>query len=406
MAVVAIICDFEIGHLFPSLGLADELREDGHEIVFLIIKDMEGLVQDAGFSSVIIFSEFYPPGAIKEFDELRQSGKSPKIKPHLISLLNGSLDHVFKKIKPDLLLIDYSLAFEALIIHYRYSINQVFFCTFLREENITPKVVCVGYFMNLEGDVPSAVLAFIQEKKRGVGLEKLDDILFPIDNMLEIILCPKEFEMPGKEYRDQRVCHIGPCIADIIKFDRSDFVIPNFKRNIFFTFGSQGSLYPEKFIKVINELFCLFRSASFSDFHLTIALGDVIKGEGFTNIPPNVTMKKWLHQNKIIELSSLVITHGGLGTIKESLYFGVPMIVIPMMRDQPGNALRIEQHNLGKSIEIDSLTARMLEEAIFYVLTNEGIKNSVEKMKCVFREKEQQKLGSQMINKQLGFFSV
>jgi len=36
-----------------------------------------------------------------------------------------------------------------------------------------------------------------------------------------------------------------------------------------------------------------------------------------------------------------VITHGGHGTVMKALIAGVPLVVVPLGRDQPGNAARV-----------------------------------------------------------------
>jgi UDP:flavonoid glycosyltransferase YjiC (YdhE family) len=43
----------------------------------------------------------------------------------------------------------------------------------------------------------------------------------------------------------------------------------------------------------------------------------------------------------------LVITHGGHGTVTRSLAAGVPVMVVPVSRDQPDNAARVLYHGVG-----------------------------------------------------------
>jgi len=397
MAIVAIFCHMEEGHLLPSFGLANTLREDGHEVVYLIIKDRESLVRNAGFSFEIIFPDIYPVGIT---NQVRQRGKDEPLKSHLIPLLEGAFDHIFAKIKPDLLLIDYAFSFEALIMHYRHLIKQVLFCTYLREESHTPKAFCLAYFRQLERSVSIAVLDFILERNPKINLNNLNEIVSPIGQVSELILCPKEFDFPGNEFHNQHVHFIEPCVGFITKrFETGQ--TRNSKKNILLSFGSQTFLYREEFAMIINHLLAIVQNDPFTDFHLIVALGHFIDQEKFIDVPSNVTMIRWVDQNEVIQESNLVLTHGGLGTIKQCIYFGVPMIVFPMTRDQPKNGLRIEQHNVGKKLDFKSLDRKILAEAMVNVLTNPAIKSSVDKMQRIFRDKEKQKLGCRIINEYL-----
>lgn len=54
-------------------------------------------------------------------------------------------------------------------------------------------------------------------------------------------------------------------------------------------------------------------------------------------------------QLRVLAEADVFITHAGFGSIKESIYYGVPMLAYPLdpHYDQNGNALKIEYHGLG-----------------------------------------------------------
>jgi UDP:flavonoid glycosyltransferase YjiC (YdhE family) len=60
---------------------------------------------------------------------------------------------------------------------------------------------------------------------------------------------------------------------------------------------------------------------------------------------------------QILERADVVITHGGLNTIREALVFGVPMVVFPSFGEQPMNAGRVVHHGLGVWGNMLSVTA-------------------------------------------------
>ena len=47
---------------------------------------------------------------------------------------------------------------------------------------------------------------------------------------------------------------------------------------------------------------------------------------------------------------SLVVTHGGHGTVSRALWHGLPLLVMPMGRDQDDIAVRVEARGAGLSV--------------------------------------------------------
>jgi UDP:flavonoid glycosyltransferase YjiC (YdhE family) len=90
---------------------------------------------------------------------------------------------------------------------------------------------------------------------------------------------------------------------------------------------------------------------------------------------PNVHFFSKVPQLLVLKNADLHITHGGLGSIKESIYYQVPMLVYPLdlVYDQNGNGLKVEHHGLGlrgifnqdKPPAITDKLTRLLEDKTF-----------------------------------------
>jgi UDP:flavonoid glycosyltransferase YjiC (YdhE family) len=50
--------------------------------------------------------------------------------------------------------------------------------------------------------------------------------------------------------------------------------------------------------------------------------------------PPNVEVVAWLAHGEVLPKADLVVTHGGHGTVASALRYGVPVLCLPMGRDQ------------------------------------------------------------------------
>ncbi|MBU6457915.1 MAG: glycosyltransferase [Bradyrhizobium sp.] len=82
----------------------------------------------------------------------------------------------------------------------------------------------------------------------------------------------------------------------------------------------------------------------------------------------NVTSLPNAAHDDILTKARAVVTHGGHGTIMRSLSHGVPLVVLPMGRDQNDNAARVDYHGAGLRLD-PSVPPPMLGEAVRRVLS-------------------------------------
>lgn len=88
--------------------------------------------------------------------------------------------------------------------------------------------------------------------------------------------------------------------------------------------------------------------------------------------PDNVLIGKWLPQDDILAHpnTKMFISHGGLGSVVESMYHGVPIVGMALFGDQMANIQTVVRDGWAVSVDPNILTEESITDAIQEVLQN------------------------------------
>jgi MGT family glycosyltransferase len=123
------------------------------------------------------------------------------------------------------------------------------------------------------------------------------------------------------------------------------------------TFQDQGPLL-RRVVEVLTSL----------PVRAVVTLGQMLDPEEVTSTS-NVAVVPSAPHNEILEMASLVITHCGHGTTLKALAAGVPMVCLPMGRDQNDTAARVANQGAGLRLS-PSASASKIRRAIQEVLND------------------------------------
>jgi UDP:flavonoid glycosyltransferase YjiC (YdhE family) len=121
---------------------------------------------------------------------------------------------------------------------------------------------------------------------------------------------------------------------------------------LYLSLGSLGSGDVELMQKLIDSL-------ADTRYRVIVSMGPQHEQ---LRLAANMTGAEFLPQTSLLGLVDVVITHGGNNTVTESLYFGKPMVLLPLFWDQYDNAQRMDETGFG--IRLDTYGHRPEELTI------------------------------------------
>lgn len=358
----------ETGHLNPTFQIARKLKARGHRVCYLGVPDFEEPVLRQGFEFVPILAELFPKGFIERqavgqnlhnYAALFEHAKTAD----LLTVFPLRLREAAERLRLDLLIVDLLLVDLALVA----------------AQLGLPMALLNTQFYNPWVDRP--------------------EVYAPLLNTTELLLCPREFDFPGTKRREES--HYVEASIDLERGE-DPFVWEQFddaRPLVFCSFGTQSHLIPgsTRFFRATLDAL-----AARPDWQLLLAAGSRLGPEALRPVPPNALVVESAPQLSVLRRASVMITHGGLNSVKECIYFGVPMLVAPSMRDQPENAARVVYHGIGLSADVKEASAAQLLRLLERVSGTASYRTRVGALGEKFRRAEEESPGVRLIESLLG----
>jgi len=159
---------------------------------------------------------------------------------------------------------------------------------------------------------------------------------------LNLVYTSRMFQPLAEQFHARRFRFVGPCCSfrpqePSFPFDQLD------DRPLVLI--SLGTVYgrPDLLRNCVKEL-------AGGPWQVIVAAGgDSTLADG---APANAIVRTWVPQVEILRRTSAFVTHGGMNSVQEALYYGVPMVLLPQAADQFWIASRTAE--LGAGVILDS----------------------------------------------------
>ena len=178
-------------------------------------------------------------------------------------------------------------------------------------------------------------------------LQRLRDRGYPIKNILDII--QNDDQTDTIVYTSPRVPALRRHVLRQVRLRRP--VHPPRDRKI--SKKTHDVLIYISMGTVNNDLLPFYRAciAAFADspYQVILSTGDQVNRSALGTLPDNITALPHVDQIAVLQKADVFLSHCGMNSASESLYFGVPLVLFPQTNEQGGVAARVAELGAGPS---------------------------------------------------------
>jgi len=356
------------GHINPTIPLVEELIKQGEQVVYYCVEEYKTKIEKTG-ALFRPYKNFLTPSHIAK--RVNQKIDPLEMLLYMGQAMDATVEKVLKEVrdeKYDYVIYDNNFAAGWIIADVlnlpkissctTFAINQEIFSTFMQNRG--------------EMDKNSPKYQEIEE----ITTKWKDKYGVILTNKKNLMTCPgditlvytSKFYQPSAEEFDESFIFVGPSIAKRHNIEHIPFKVQHDTKLIFISMGTVFNQQPELY----TTCFEAFRK---SPYIVILAVGKQTDIHQFDDIPSNFRVHQYVPQLEILEQADVFITHGGMNSSSEALYFGVPLVVIPVMGDQPIVANQIEKLGAGLQLNRLKLDASTLRNITEQVLSNASFKD-------------------------------
>ena len=366
---IAWFCIPAHGHTNPTLGLVKALTEAGHQVWYFSFEEFREKIEGAG--ATFIGCDGYD----FEMEDKGNADRVGKDKVYATELLVSStlaLDEMtarmIDEIKPDIVVSD-SVAFWGKLAAMKHGLPYVSSTTTFAFNRYSAK-----YMQESVWDIARMLIAMPRINKQ---IKRLREKGYPVKSILDIvqndndtntIVYTSRYFQPCSETFSDKYHFIGPSIRPITKP-----VEKTADQTVYISMGTANQ----------NREFyrnCISVLAS-TGWQVIISMGT--NTDRLENLPENIQVYESVDQMAVLSIADVFITHCGMNSASEGLYFGVPLVLFPQTPEQDAVARRTEELSAG--VRLKSISEKDILDALNQVLNDPKYKEGAAKVSGSFK---------------------
>lgn len=367
---IAWFCVPAHGHTNPTLGLVKALTDAGHEVFYFSFEMFREKLENAG--AVFIPCDGYD-FEMEDKENADRVGKDQAFAVELLVSSTLALDEMtaekIGEIKPDIIVSD-SIAYWGKLAAMKHGIPYVSSTTTFAFNRFSSRYMRhgVGETVKMLLAMPKVNRQISRLREKGYPVKGLLDIV-QNDNETNTIVYTSKYFQPCSETFSERYHFIGPSIRPITReYEKTS------AKTVYISMGTinQNREFYRNCMDVLGG----------TDYQVIISMGS--NTDRFEQVPDNIQIYESVDQMAVLSVADAFITHCGMNSASEGLYFGVPLILFPQTPEQDAVARRAAE--LGAGLRLPSIGRDDILKAVTTVIGDKRYKEGADKVSKSFKE--------------------
>lgn len=364
MSKIVFFCIPAHGHTNPTLGVVKELRSRGHQVWYYSYDLLRDKIESAGANFVScddydMERKLVPEDAARIGRDL---AFSTRILVDTTLALDDKVCSDMERLRPDCIVAD-SMAVWGKAVAMKLGIPLVSSTTTFAFNQHSARIMkqSAGEKLKMLFSLPKIGRDIKRLQGKGYPVKSVLDIIRNDENTHTIVYTSPEFQPCSDTFSD-KYAFVGPSVRPAeSKIEKTGNTL------VYISMGT-----------VNNDMLPLYRRCidafSRTDYQVIISAGNTICIEDLGEIPDNISVFPQVDQIAVLQQADVFITHCGMNSVNESLYFGVPLVMVPQTSEQGGVAERVLQ--LGAGIRLSKTDTAPILDAVERILTDESFKRN------------------------------
>ena len=368
MSRIVFFCIPAHGHTNPTLGVVSELVSRGHQVWYYSYNVMRAKIELAG--AKFISCDDYDTQQKLSIKDSARVGKdlafSTKLLVDTTLALDDKVCREMAELKPDCIVAD-SMALWGKAVAMKLDIPFVSSTTTFAFNQYSARIMKQGI-----GDLTKLIFSASKTskqvkrlKEKGYPVRNILDIIGNDDDTHTIVYTSPQFQ-PYSETFSEKYAFVGPSVRAA-----TEEIEKNRDKLIYISMGTVNN----DMLPFYKKCLAIFAKTG---YQVIMSVGNQVSIADFGALPDNVSVFSQVDQIAVLKQADVFISHCGMNSVSESLYFAVPLAMLPQTAEQRGVAERVWE--LGAGIKLEKIDKTSVLNAVNEILNNRKYRKSAEKI--------------------------